>query len=126
MAVSHNAQAALIRRNKPTSFIASLIAAVGLLYQQDGVGYHRPYFKDRESGVTNKAANGVQIDTGGPLSADDTRGIIDALEKLIPSYEPATLLEPFSATFMESVMGSGVSSGLSRRKLLKMRPCLIG
>src|SRR5260370_15300876 len=64
--------------------VRDFAAAVGLLYQQDGVGYHRPYL---DEGATQKEANGVLVNSGRSLNAEETGAIVDNLEKVVPSYE---------------------------------------
>ena len=64
--------------------VKDFAAAVGLLYRQDGVGWHRPYFKH---GATQKEANGVRINVGRNLSKEETGAIVSNLEKILPSYE---------------------------------------
>ena len=63
--------------------VKDFAAAVGLLYQQDGVGWHRPYF---DAGATQKEANGVRINAGRPLTKAETEATVTALEKHLPSY----------------------------------------
>ena len=64
--------------------VKDFAAATGLLYRQDGVGWHRPYFKD---GATQKEANGVRINMGRGLSKEETGALVGHLEKILPSYE---------------------------------------
>jgi hypothetical protein len=61
--------------------------AVGLLFGQEGVGYHRPYYVDTESGISQKRANGVLLDQGRPLTREETGSVVDNLEKALPSWE---------------------------------------
>lgn len=64
--------------------VKDFAAATGLLYRQDGVGWHRPYF---DAGATQKEANGVRINMGRDLSKEETHAVVSNLEKILPSYE---------------------------------------
>ena len=44
-------------------------AVRGILFKQDGVGLHRPSFIE---GLSRPKANGIEIDIGRPLTADET------------------------------------------------------
>jgi hypothetical protein len=45
-------------------YVRDFANAVRLLFRQEGVGYHRPYYIDTESGLSQKKANGVLLDQG--------------------------------------------------------------
>jgi hypothetical protein len=64
--------------------VKDFAAAVGLIYRQDGVGWHRPYF---DAGATKKESNGVLINAGRPLTQGETASTVAALEKILPSYQ---------------------------------------
>ena len=51
-------------------------AVVGILLKQDGVGYHKPFYKKN---IAKKDLNGVEIDIGRPLSETETKAIAEAM-----------------------------------------------
>ena len=67
--------------------VRDFAAAVGLLFRQEGVGFHRPYWMDIERSVSGKRANGVLLDQGRPLTQEETGSLVDNLEKVLPSWE---------------------------------------
>jgi len=48
--------------------IEAYSAAVGILLKQDGVGYHRPFYK---KGLTESQANAIDVDFGRPLTMEE-------------------------------------------------------
>ena len=50
-------------------------AALGLMLNQDGVGYHRPFYK-----AAKKDSHGIELDVGGPLTGDQVTALGKGIE----------------------------------------------
>ena len=59
-------------------------AAIGLLLNQDSVGYHRPFYK-----ASKKDSHGVEFNTGGPLTAAQTEQLSEIIIDIFGESAPS-------------------------------------
>lgn len=69
--------------------INAYAAARGILMKQDGVGWHRPFYKSLK-----REANGYEINLGRPLSEDETMRVAQAIEGIVGHGEYAPIAAP--------------------------------
>ena len=69
--------------------INAYAAARGILMKQDGVGWHRPFYKSLK-----RDANGFEINIGRPLSEDETMRVAQAIEAVVGHGEYAPIASP--------------------------------
>lgn len=69
-------------------------AVVGILLKQDGVGYHKPFYKKN---IAKKDLNGFEINIGRPLSQQETVAVAEAIAQESGNTEYNPIASPRGA-----------------------------